>query len=196
MTRVELVAVRHGESEANAAGRFTGQLDPPLTARGRAQAAALAGLVDAGVDLGMHSGLRRAAATLRIACAAAGRGDVPSVAEPRWRERALGVLEGTPIAGAVVPAPDVDAAPPGGESYRALGLRVHAALADLGARAAAAQRPLRVIVATHSGVLRILRAYAEGAPSFAAVHDRPPPAHGEAVTLSYATLALPAFLRR
>ena len=37
-----LYLVRHGESEANAAGVFAGQTDSPLTARGRAQAAAVA----------------------------------------------------------------------------------------------------------------------------------------------------------
>jgi probable phosphoglycerate mutase len=34
--------VRHGESEGNAARVFTGQLDSPLTARGRRQAEAVA----------------------------------------------------------------------------------------------------------------------------------------------------------
>ncbi|PYI65068.1 2,3-diphosphoglycerate-dependent phosphoglycerate mutase [Arthrobacter livingstonensis] len=33
-----LVLLRHGESVLNAAGRFTGLLDPPLTARGRCEA--------------------------------------------------------------------------------------------------------------------------------------------------------------
>jgi len=37
-----LYLVRHGESEANAARRFAGQTDSPLTARGRRQAEAIA----------------------------------------------------------------------------------------------------------------------------------------------------------
>ena len=69
---LQLVAIRHGETTLNAAGRLTGQLDPPLTARGRAQAAALAPLVAGGFDLRLHSATQRAADTLRIACDAAG----------------------------------------------------------------------------------------------------------------------------
>jgi broad specificity phosphatase PhoE len=38
--------VRHGESEANAASRFSGRLDSPLTERGRAQSVALADVLD------------------------------------------------------------------------------------------------------------------------------------------------------
>ncbi|MCW2996341.1 MAG: histidine phosphatase family protein, partial [Conexibacter sp.] len=44
-TLVHLTVIRHGETTLNAAGRYSGQLDPPLTARGREQAAALAPVV-------------------------------------------------------------------------------------------------------------------------------------------------------
>jgi broad specificity phosphatase PhoE len=50
----------------------------------------------------------------------------------RWRERSFGALEGKPNTSWTQPA-DLDAAPPGGESYRALGLRVLAALDALAA---------------------------------------------------------------
>src|SRR3954451_17636073 len=41
-----LILVRHGESTWNAEERLQGQLDPPLSDRGRDQARALAGMVD------------------------------------------------------------------------------------------------------------------------------------------------------
>ena len=41
MTPATFYLVRHGESEANAAHRFSGRTDSPLTERGRAQAIAL-----------------------------------------------------------------------------------------------------------------------------------------------------------
>lgn len=56
-----LYFVRHGESEANAAGVFAGQTDSPLTARGRAQAAAVAAaLADRAIDRIVSSDLARA----------------------------------------------------------------------------------------------------------------------------------------
>lgn len=56
-----LLLVRHGESEANAAGRYAGQTDSPLTDRGRAQAEAVAdALADARIDRVVSSDLSRA----------------------------------------------------------------------------------------------------------------------------------------
>jgi len=56
-----LYFVRHGESEANAAGVFAGQTDSPLTARGRDQAAAVAAaLADLHIDRVVSSDLSRA----------------------------------------------------------------------------------------------------------------------------------------
>jgi broad specificity phosphatase PhoE len=185
---LELVAIRHGETTLNAAGRLTGQLDPPLTARGRAQAAALAPLVAGTFDRRLHSGAQRAADTLRIACDAAGLGDVALIGDPCWRERSFGTLEGRASASWTQPA-DLDAAPPGGESYRALGLRV---LAALDALAAGATRQ-RVLLCAHSGVLRMLTAIAADAPDVAAVLG-PSTGNGEALELTYAAPATPRFL--
>jgi broad specificity phosphatase PhoE len=162
---LHVVAIRHGESTLNAAGLLTGQLDPPLTALGREQAVALAPVAGRGFDVHLHSGARRAADTLQIACAAAGLPDVRLRADPRWRERSFGDLEGLPTS-AWTQHPDIDGAPPGGESYRALGLRVLAALEDLWAEAGAASAAdggLRVLICAHSGVLRMLQGIADGA---------------------------------
>lgn len=55
-----LYLVRHGESEANAAGVFAGQTDSPLTARGRAQAEDVAAaLADLPIDRVVASDLSR-----------------------------------------------------------------------------------------------------------------------------------------
>jgi broad specificity phosphatase PhoE len=189
---VRLVAIRHGETTLNAAGRLSGRLDPPLTARGREQAAALAPVVAGDFDLRLHSGALRAVTTLRIACDAAGQPGVALLADPRWLERSFGALEGEPNTAWTQPA-DLDAAPPGGESYRALGLRVLGALDALRADAADAGRPLRVLLCAHSGVLRMLAAIAADAPDAAAVLGPSTP-NGEALELAYAAPAMPRFL--
>jgi broad specificity phosphatase PhoE len=54
--------IRHGEAVANAAGRWNGLTDEPLTERGRAQAEALAATYD-GIAHVYSSGLRRAQQT-------------------------------------------------------------------------------------------------------------------------------------
>jgi broad specificity phosphatase PhoE len=185
---LELVAIRHGETTLNAAGRLTGQLDPPLTARGREQAVALAPVVAGDFDLRLHSGTQRAADTLQIACDAAGLQGVELVADPRWRERSFGVLEGELSTSWTQPA-DLDAAPPGGESYRELGQRVLAALDAL--VAGGAQQ--RVLLCAHSGVLRMLAAIAADAPDAAAILG-PSTGNGKALELTYAAPAMPRFL--
>ncbi|HEV7493700.1 histidine phosphatase family protein [Baekduia sp.] len=189
---LSMVVIRHGETTLNAAGRYTGQLDPPLTARGRAQAVALAPLVAGAFDRRLHSGAQRAADTLRIACDAAGLHGIELVADPCWRERSFGILEGEPAGGWTQPA-DLDAAPPGGESYRTIGLRVLAALDALRADALREGRPLRVLLCAHSGVLRMLAAIAADAPDVAAILGPGTP-NGAALELTYAAPAMPRFL--
>lgn len=171
---LEVVAFRHGETTLNAAGRLTGQLDPPLTAEGRRQAEALAGLVAGPFDRRVHSGLARAAETLALAGHGAG-----AAAEPRLMERSFGALEGEPRAAWSQP-PDLDAAPPGGESFRQLGVRVVAALDDLAASGAR-----RVLISTHSGVLRWLVALAAGDGDLRHFVG-PGPANGAVVRFGYA----------
>lgn len=87
-----IVAIRHGETAWNAESRLQGQLDIPLNALGRRQAAALAGaLRDEGIDLVVASDLGRAWETAR---ALAGPLGLPLQAEPGLRERGFGLLEG------------------------------------------------------------------------------------------------------
>jgi probable phosphoglycerate mutase len=89
MTRILLV--RHGESIWNADGRWQGQADPPLSERGRHQAA-LAARVIGSIDAIVASDLERAADTAAIMARLIGID--PVVTEPRLRERDAGPLSG------------------------------------------------------------------------------------------------------
>jgi broad specificity phosphatase PhoE len=147
-------------------------------------------------DRFLHSGAQRAAETLALARAAAGLGqEPPARADPRWLERSFGTLEGAPWATWEQPPGDLDAAPPGGESYRVLAARVLAAVDDLRADAARAGRPLDVLLCAHSGVLRMLAAIAADVPDAARALDFGA-RNGEAVALAYAAPATPRFLVR
>jgi 2,3-bisphosphoglycerate-dependent phosphoglycerate mutase len=92
-----LILVRHGESQANAAGLFTGLLDVPLTLLGGEEARSAAMLLE---DADLHppvwfcSPLRRAAETVEIMRVVLHGG--PEYVEVDWRlaERNYGALTG------------------------------------------------------------------------------------------------------
>ena len=91
-----LLIWRHGRTEWNATGRFQGQLDAPLDAEGRAQAARVAPqLIAAGLSADdtvvISSDLSRAADT---AAALTDRLGVDLRLDPRLREHGLGEWEG------------------------------------------------------------------------------------------------------
>lgn len=88
-TRVMLI--RHGESTWNEAGRWQGQQDPPLTARGESQAAAAATQLG-GFEGVFASSLERAERTASIIAEAMGIG--PVVVLDRLMERCAGEWEG------------------------------------------------------------------------------------------------------
>ena len=91
-----LILWRHGRTQWNAEGRFQGQLDPPLDAEGRDQAARVAphlvatGLTAQGTVV-VSSDLIRAAATATVLTSLLG---VPLRLDARLREHALGGWEG------------------------------------------------------------------------------------------------------
>ena len=92
MSEQRVWLVRHAESTWNAQGRWQGQADPPLSARGRDQAARLAeGLRGEGIERLVVSDLARAAETARIVGAALGLEPRP---EPRLRELDAGAWSG------------------------------------------------------------------------------------------------------
>jgi broad specificity phosphatase PhoE len=158
-----LLLVRHGESEANAAGLLLGRTDSPLSERGERQAAALAPRLGP-VRRVLSSPLARARRTAAaLGCAA----DVEI--DARWVEIDYGEFEGQPLA--AVPAEvwrrwraDPDFRPPAGETLNELATRVRAACDELfaepgrGARADDGD----VVVVSHVSPIKAAVAWALG----------------------------------
>ncbi|HTE61527.1 MAG TPA: histidine phosphatase family protein [Solirubrobacteraceae bacterium] len=151
--------VRHGESTWNAEHRLQGQLDPPLSAEGRAQAVALAPLV-----------ARLGVPPERVVCSDLGRaretaallGLEPGTYDPAWREIDVGAWGGRTAA-------EVDAeadgltnwrggarTAPDGEPWEAFAARVARAADAL----IAAGGPWLVV--SHGGCIRATCAHVTG----------------------------------
>jgi broad specificity phosphatase PhoE len=150
-----LSIVRHARTEANAGGRLQGRLDLPLDEVGVQQAAALTGFVT-GIDRVVCSPLLRARQT------AEAFGMEPTI-DDRWQEVSYGSFEGMKIAD--VPGDtwhrwitDIDFAPDGAESLRAMSERVHAALDDLAEEA----MDQHIVVVTHATPVKAAMAWALG----------------------------------
>ena len=97
MTRATLVLLRHGESEWNASGQFTGWVDVPLTEKGRGEAVRGGELLreqDVLPDVLHTSLLRRAITTAHLALDAADRHWIPVRRDWRLNERHYGALQG------------------------------------------------------------------------------------------------------
>ncbi|MBP6903184.1 MAG: histidine phosphatase family protein [Burkholderiaceae bacterium] len=155
-----IVAIRHGETAWNAEGRLQGQLDVPLNAVGRAQAARLAqALGDEGLQAVVSSDLGRAWHTAQ---ALAGPLGLPLQAEPGLRERGFGALQGLRYDEIRERWPELAerwrrrdlefAAPDGGESLPQFSARVLAAVE----RAAGAHAGGCIALVCHGGVLDCL----------------------------------------
>ena len=86
-----MLVVRHGQSEWNAAGRWQGRADPPLTMEGQRQAAAATRALGS-FDAVVASPLLRAAETATIIAEQLGIG--PVLVEPDLMERDAGEWEG------------------------------------------------------------------------------------------------------
>ncbi|NLG50673.1 MAG: alpha-ribazole phosphatase [Chloroflexi bacterium] len=163
MTR--LLLVRHGETVWNAARRFQGVTDVPLSERGRAQAAALAGrLVGEPLHAILASDLRRAYDTAALIAERQPQGVTP---EPRLREIGFGDWEGMTYAEIEQRDPDTLArwvadcwqvTPNGGEPFGAFIARVRALLEDLRAR----RDEETVLLVAHGGPLQVLLCLALG----------------------------------
>jgi probable phosphoglycerate mutase len=163
-----LVLVRHGATEHSAAKRFSGRNDLPLDERGREQASRLAQRPFGPVDAVVSSPLRRAVQTAEAIAAPLGR---PVETVDDLVEADFGVWEGLTFAEAAeVDGPllrewqgRIDVAPPGGESFAAVGARVDRARAELVDR----YPDSTVVVVSHVTPIKWLVAAALDAPPIA-----------------------------
>lgn len=153
MTETTLYFVRHAESEANAAGRFAGQLDSPLTERGRGQAEAVADFLrNVRFDRVISSDLLRARDT---AAAIARRQDLEVETTADLREIDVGVAEGRPFSDLRQRPdrpPDGFVQWPGGESLGQAAARARRAVERIVRQSPGAT----VCVVGHGGIARIL----------------------------------------
>jgi len=124
----EIAFVRHGQTDANAAGVLLGRLDPPLNETGRAQAADVANRLLAPLRPArvLSSPLLRALATAEIIAEVCG---CSVEIDERLVEVDYGEYDGvrlTELPAALVKRwrTEVDFAPPGGESLASVGLRM------------------------------------------------------------------------
>jgi probable phosphoglycerate mutase len=141
-----LVLIRHGETTWNAAERLQGRGDAPLSARGRAQVAALAGKWGT-ISRVRRSPLDRAGETADLL------GYPHADIDERWTELDLGVWTGRNLND--LPAAQVAEwragrfLPPGAEPFDEAISRVGAAIDELSADSGAS-----ALVVTHGGTVR------------------------------------------
>ena len=151
-----LYFTRHGETVWNVENKICGMTDSPLTARGRAQAAALgANVRDSGVHIDeiLYSPLSRAADTALAIAEATG---IPARPEPRLREQCFGRYEGTPRDGAEFKVSKTHFADrySGGESMLQLAQRIYDLLDEL-----RADESKTYLLVAHNGIARVVRSY-------------------------------------
>ena len=164
MPETLVLLARHGETDWNAAGRWQGHADRPLSANGERQARELAArLARFALDAVYASDLRRARETARAVAAAHGL----LVDElPELREVDTGSWTGLTRQEARERFPEEFArweatGEPGwegGESYDRLSARVVPAVERLGS----ARPGARVLVVAHAGVVRAVHAHVLG----------------------------------
>ncbi|QFY42720.1 histidine phosphatase family protein [Candidatus Methylospira mobilis] len=155
-----LYVVRHGETQANAEGRYLGALDTGLTACGINQVEALKSRLPAHIDAVVVSPLRRAQQTAQIIF---DNSSLSLRAMHAFRERHVGVFEGLTQTEARARYPELwsqnitrqwNLAPTGGESIAAVFIRVQRGLCDL-----LADYPQQVVVlVAHGFIAKTIRA--------------------------------------
>lgn len=155
---MDILLVRHGESEGNAQERMQGHSDFELTERGRQQAHRLAGWLAAQDQAWDHvyaSPLKRAYATAEILAEDSGR---PLRSEPALREIHAGALEGLTFQEIAARFPRYlerrvtelgDFSEFGGESYESVQARARALFEKLSAEHRAAEQ--RIVLVGHGG---------------------------------------------
>jgi ribonuclease H / adenosylcobalamin/alpha-ribazole phosphatase len=151
--------LRHGATELSAERRFSGRGDIALTKEGMKQASLAARKLAAspGVDVILTSPLQRARRTAEVVAEATG---APLIVDDDLIEADFGEWQGLTFAEARERWPDEltawlatpDAAPPGGESFAMVALRVLAALERL----VQAHKDKRVVVVSHVTPIKTL----------------------------------------
>jgi 2,3-bisphosphoglycerate-dependent phosphoglycerate mutase len=154
---MDLLFIRHGETESNAEKRYMGQLDSPLSALGMAQAAAVAArLAKTGIGTLYSSDLGRAATTANAIAEAC---QLELQLDRRLRERHAGIFQGLrhadakerfPEAYQAIQTPEADTAIPEGESAA----QIHARLAPLITEVCQQHPGETVALVTHGMVIR------------------------------------------
>ena len=162
-----IILVRHGQTEANAAGLLQGRVDLPLTELGRRQAEAAAGVLPPGARI-VSSPLRRAVQTAQVLAAASedAAAEDRITLDHRWIELNYGDYDGRPFGD--VPGDvwdrwrtDPDFAPPGGESLRDCARRVRDACEEIAAEMRSVDAPALVVV-SHVSPIKSAVAWALG----------------------------------
>lgn len=151
---MDLLILRHGQSEWNAQGRWQGQADPPLTELGERQAQAAAEqLLNSKISFDgvASSDLQRARRTAEILGVALNVVDVSSFSE--FRERSAGPWQGLTRAEIETSWPNAIAEqrwPEGYESDDSVAARVLPTLHQL------AENYPRLLLVGHAGLIRAL----------------------------------------
>jgi ribonuclease H / adenosylcobalamin/alpha-ribazole phosphatase len=156
-----LIVVRHGESELNVERRYSGRDDIPLSANGTAQARAVAArLATLGGQVAAVVSSPLSRCTDTAALIASALGGVPVETDDDLIECDFGEWEGRTFAevrerwsaqlSAWLDSPAV--APPGGESFRAVGVRVRRAVSRLRDR----YPGQTVVVVSHVSPIKLL----------------------------------------
>ncbi len=178
---IDLVAVRHGETDWNRIRRLQGHTDIALNATGVEQAARLAAALAGEPIRAIHSSdLARAMATAQPIAAALG---VPVVRDARLRERNYGMFEGKtfpeilehhPAEAARLASRDAGWLLPGGESQQAFFERVVSAVTAIAEEEERTGFAPTVLIVAHGGVLDMLYRAAHGLALDAERHCRIP----------------------
>ena len=151
---MDLLILRHGQSEWNALGKWQGQADPPLTELGEQQAASAAQQllhIGENFDAIVSSDLKRAHHTAEIIALLLGGGKVTVHSE--FRERAAGIWQGltrSEIEASWPNAIEEQRWPEGYEPDDSIISRVMPGLVRL------TQNNKRVLLVGHAGLIRAL----------------------------------------
>ncbi|MFZ4719549.1 MAG: histidine phosphatase family protein [Ilumatobacteraceae bacterium] len=145
-----LLALRHGESEWNAVGRWQGQEDPPLTETGLLQAVAAAEQLGT-FDAVWASTLQRAAHTAAVVAESIGVGPVQT--HPGLMEAAFGPWQGLTVSEIEAGWPgylEAHRRPDGAEAPEQVTERALQAFRDIAATTPGGE----VLVVSHAGLIR------------------------------------------